>query len=165
MRNHNEIVLVSVALHRRIARATQSHMRYCDPVTSKGRQALDYRPPEEFKQVAEQGAVSIRGTMSFFKHKEIFRSDVDFFHSGQTAKTASPAHVSMSLRLVIPWWVGLHLSPPPLHQPRLILAEKMLFEYENSTNGKCANSSLSQQRGSPQTTGPIFVPTLLQNRA
>jgi hypothetical protein len=38
-RNHNEVILVSVAPHRRIARATQSHMRYCDPITSKGCQA------------------------------------------------------------------------------------------------------------------------------
>jgi hypothetical protein len=38
---------------------------------------------------------------------------------------------SMSLQLAIPRWVGLHQSPPPLHQQRTILAEKMQFEYEN----------------------------------
>jgi hypothetical protein len=31
-------------------------------------------------------------------------------------------------------------------------------------NGMCANSKLSQQRGSPQTAVPTFVPTLLQTR-
>ena len=30
-------------------------------------------------------------------------------------------------------------------------------------NGTCANSKLSQQRGSPQATVPNFVPTLFQN--
>jgi transposase InsO family protein len=54
--------------------------------------ALGYRPPEEFEQVAEQGAASAGATMSFFGHKEIFRSDVDSFHSGETAETASPSH-------------------------------------------------------------------------
>jgi transposase InsO family protein len=54
--------------------------------------ALGYRPPEEFEQVAEKGAASAGATMSFFRHKEIFRSDVDSFHSGETAETASPSH-------------------------------------------------------------------------
>ena len=30
--------------------------------------------------------------MSFFRHREIYRSDVDSFESGETAETASPAH-------------------------------------------------------------------------
>jgi putative transposase len=54
--------------------------------------ALGYRPPEEFEKAAEQGATSTGATMSFFRHKEIFRSDVDSFHSGETAETASPSH-------------------------------------------------------------------------
>jgi putative transposase len=54
--------------------------------------APGYRPPEEFEQVAEQGAASAGATMSFFRHKEIFRSDVDSFQGGETAETASPAH-------------------------------------------------------------------------
>ena len=45
----------------------------------------------------------------------------------------------MSLRLAIPWRVGLHQSPPPLYQPRAILEDKKLFEYKNSANGMCAN--------------------------
>jgi hypothetical protein len=74
LRKHNEIVPVSVAPHRRIARATQSHMRYCDPVTSKGCQALGYRPPEEFKQVAEQRAVSIGALCAKMSFSSIRRS-------------------------------------------------------------------------------------------
>jgi putative transposase len=51
--------------------------------------ALGYRPPEEFEQAVE---ASTGATMSFFRHKEIFRSDVDSFESGETAEAASPAH-------------------------------------------------------------------------
>jgi hypothetical protein len=54
--------------------------------------ALGYRPPEEFEQLIESGAASTGARMSFFRHKEIFRSDVDSFESGETAETASPAH-------------------------------------------------------------------------
>ena len=54
--------------------------------------ALGYRPPEEFEASAGLGAVSAGATMSFFRHKEIFRSDVDSLKSGETAETASPAH-------------------------------------------------------------------------
>jgi transposase InsO family protein len=54
--------------------------------------ALGYRPPEEFEQAIQPGAASTGATMSFFRHQEIFRSDVDSFKSGETAETASPAH-------------------------------------------------------------------------
>jgi putative transposase len=37
--------------------------------------ALGYRSPEEFEQTAQTEAVSSAATMSFFRHKEIFRSD------------------------------------------------------------------------------------------
>ena len=36
-----------------------------------------------------------------------------------------------------------------------------MFEQENSANGKCANCRLSQQKGSPQLTVPIIVPTAI----
>ena len=54
--------------------------------------ALGYRPPEEFEQAVEPGTASAGATMSFFRHKEIFRSDVDSFESGETTEAASPAH-------------------------------------------------------------------------
>ena len=54
--------------------------------------ALGYRPPEEFELAAKSDAAPAGATMSFFRHKEIFRSDVDSFHSGETAETASPSH-------------------------------------------------------------------------
>jgi hypothetical protein len=56
--------------------------------------ALGYRPPEEFEQVIQPGAASTGATMSFFRHQEIFRSDVDSFKSGETAETASPGSSS-----------------------------------------------------------------------
>src|SRR6516164_7922993 len=67
----------------------------------------------------------------------------------------------MSLRLAIPRRVALQQSPPPLRQPRIILTEKRLFEQKKALNGKCANSSLSQRRGSPHGD----VPDLCQNIA
>ena len=38
--------------------------------------ALDYRPPEEFEQAANAAISSQGATMSFFRHEQIFRSDV-----------------------------------------------------------------------------------------
>jgi hypothetical protein len=38
--------------------------------------ALAYRPPEEFEQAANPATTSQGATMSFFRHEEIFRSDV-----------------------------------------------------------------------------------------
>src|ERR1019366_8809949 len=57
---------------------------------------------------------------------------------------------TMSLQLAIPRRVALQQSSPPLHQPSVILKEKRKFEKEKPLNGKCANSKLSQQKGSPQ---------------
>jgi transposase InsO family protein len=54
--------------------------------------ALGYRPPEEFEQAVEHGAASAGATLSFFRHKEIFRSDVNSWLNGEPTKTGSPAH-------------------------------------------------------------------------
>jgi hypothetical protein len=66
--------------------------------------------------------------MSFFRHPEIFRSDVCLLIERKPTDPAPPTIVSMSLRPVIPWRVGFHQSPPPLHQPRIILKEKRMFK-------------------------------------
>jgi hypothetical protein len=60
----------------------------------------------------------------------------------------------MSLQLVIPRRVALQQSPPPLHQPSVILKENRKFENEKPWNGKCANTKLSQQKGSPHQSVP-----------
>src|SRR5580692_11274232 len=65
----------------------------------------------------------------------------------------------MSLQLAIPRRVALQQSSPPLHQPSVILKETRKFEKGKSLNCMCANSKLSQQRGSPHLTVPSFVPT------
>ena len=65
----------------------------------------------------------------------------------------------MSLQLAIPWRVALQQSSPPLYQPTVILKEKRKLEKEKTLNCKCANSKLSQQRGSPQSP----VPKVCQN--
>src|SRR5438309_1862251 len=63
----------------------------------------------------------------------------------------------MSLRLAIPRRVALQQSSPPLHQPGAILEEKRKFEKEKPLNCMCANSKLSQQRGSPQGSPHLYV--------
>ena len=78
---------------------------------------------------------------------------------GSDPRAAPRLIVPMSLQLVIPRRVALQQSSPPLHQPRAILKEKRKNEKENPLNRMCANSKLSQQRGSPQETVPKeFVP-------
>ena len=54
--------------------------------------ALGYRPPEEFEQLGKQGADSPGATMSFFRHEEIYRSDVGSRIEGEPAETGSPDH-------------------------------------------------------------------------
>jgi hypothetical protein len=69
--------------------------------------------------------------MSFRRHEQIYQSDV--FCLG----TQGEAHlgfaprliVLMSLRPDIPWRVGLHQSPPPLHRP-----ESMLYPPAETVN-------------------------------
>ena len=57
--------------------------------------------------------------MSFMRHLQIYQSDDCFGSRDESASGFVPSLiiVSMSLRPVIPWRVGLHQSPPPLHQP------------------------------------------------
>jgi hypothetical protein len=74
--------------------------------------------------------------------------------TGSDPRIAPRLIVPMSLRLVIPRRVALQQSSLPLHQPSVILKEKKKFEKEKPVNGKCANSKLSQRRGSPQKTVP-----------
>jgi transposase-like protein len=52
--------------------------------------ALGYRPPEEFEQEASPGISSAGATMSFFRHKEIYQSDVGGNSSGERPKSRPP---------------------------------------------------------------------------
>ena len=57
--------------------------------------ALGYRPPAEFEQneqTATPGAGSQGATMSFFRHREIFQSDVGLKTEREPAKAGSPDH-------------------------------------------------------------------------
>jgi len=54
--------------------------------------ALGYQPPEEFEQTASSATASQGATMSFFRHSEIFRSDVRFLIDGGPTEAGSPAH-------------------------------------------------------------------------
>src|ERR1039457_1726458 len=74
--------------------------------------------------------------------------------TGSSPTAAPRLIVPMSLRLAIPRRVALQERSPPLHQPGVILKQKEQCEKENPSNGKCASSRLSQQRGSPHQ--PVF---------
>jgi len=54
--------------------------------------ALDYRPPVEFEQAVNPATSSQGATMSFFRHEEIFRSDVGSRMEREPAETGSPDH-------------------------------------------------------------------------
>ena len=56
--------------------------------------ALGYRPPEEFEQEASPAINSAGATMSFFRHGEIYQSDVGGNSNGERPKSRSPAHRS-----------------------------------------------------------------------
>jgi putative transposase len=54
--------------------------------------ALGYKPPEEFEQSVAPGPTSQGATLSFFRHEEIYRSDVGSKTEGEPAETGSPDH-------------------------------------------------------------------------
>jgi putative transposase len=54
--------------------------------------ALGYKPPEEFEQAANASTISQGATMSFFRHEEIYRSDVGSKTEGEPAEPGSPNH-------------------------------------------------------------------------
>jgi transposase InsO family protein len=54
--------------------------------------ALGYKPPEEFEHAANPATISQGATMSFFRHEEIYRSDVGSRTEGEPAETGSPDH-------------------------------------------------------------------------
>jgi transposase InsO family protein len=54
--------------------------------------ALGYRPPEEFERMTCSPAEATGASMSFFRHREIYRSDVGLKNEGKPAATGLPAH-------------------------------------------------------------------------
>jgi len=54
--------------------------------------ALGYKPPEEFEQAAIPAMASQGATMSFFRHEEIYQSDVRSKAEGEPDETGSPDH-------------------------------------------------------------------------
>ena len=69
--------------------------------------------------------------------------------AGSDPRAAPRLIVPMSLQPVIPRRVAPQQSSPPLYQPKAILKEKRKNEKGKPLNRMCANSKLSQQRGSP----------------
>jgi putative transposase len=56
--------------------------------------ALGYRPPEEFERETNTGVNSAGATMSFFRHEEIYQSDVGGNSSGERPQGRPPTHRS-----------------------------------------------------------------------
>jgi putative transposase len=56
--------------------------------------ALGYRPPEEFEREANTEVNSAGATMSFFRHGEIYQSDVSGNSGGERPKSRPPTHRS-----------------------------------------------------------------------
>src|ERR1700680_1290466 len=83
--------------------------------------------------------------------------------AGSDPSAAPRLIVPMSLQLVIPRRVALQQSSPALHQPSVSLKEKRKFEKEKPLNGKCANTKLSQPRGSPHFPVPPLCPLWLSS--
>jgi DNA replication protein DnaC len=91
----------------------------------KERRKAGLIPLPESQQQTESPAVAPPRTrqaepfvMSFLRHRQIYQSDVSLRVRGEAVSNSAPGPiVLMSLRPVIPWRVGLHQSPPPLHQP------------------------------------------------
>ncbi len=90
--------------------------------------ALGYQSPEEFEPAAGSEGFSMGATMSFSGMRRSTDPIAGDDAEGSRPKPAPRTIVSMSLRQVIPWRVGLHQSPPPLHPPKLILRTETQFE-------------------------------------
>ena len=75
-------------------------------------------------QQLQGGRFAAAFCMSFFRHREIFRSDVIRW-SGNGETAAPRLIVSMSFRLVIPRRVALLQSSLPLRQPAFILQHRL----------------------------------------
>src|SRR6185503_15827746 len=54
--------------------------------------ALGYLPPEEFEQAGQIKTTSAGASLSFFRHREIYRSDGEALKNGKPTKAGSPAH-------------------------------------------------------------------------
>ena len=61
--------------------------------------------------------------MSFFRHEEIYRSDVGLGKagSGNWCRRSQCSSAAMSFQSAIPWQVALRQSLPPLHRLETIL--------------------------------------------
>src|SRR5664279_188314 len=77
------------------------------------------------------------------------KGDLAKQYAGSRRNPAPRLIGSMSLQLAIPWRVGLHQSPPPLHQPRITLKSNPKSDNQNPANGELSKPKLSHTRGSP----------------
>src|ERR1700710_1130194 len=108
--------------------------------------------------------------MSFLRHRQIYQSDVSFKARGDAVSGSAPRTiVLMSLRPAIPRRVGLHQSPPPLHQPVSMLnppAENVnhpVTRAEGFSTGRMRNFQPELTQGSSARTMSELTTAELEN--
>src|SRR6266581_5883745 len=79
-----------------------------------------------------------------------------------SAANSRRSSVQMSLQPAIPWRVGLHQSPPPLHRPGSECATVVLPVEKHAANGDECLNRLCQPRGQPQTDWSGLKPYVTQ---
>ena len=90
--------------------------------------ALGYRPPEEFEQTTSSPATPVGATMSFFRHREIFQSDVGSKTKREPAEAGSPDH-RLDESPAGYSFAGCSPAEPASASPTgIIVAHKRLFE-------------------------------------
>ena len=143
--------------YRDLAEARASIGRFLEQVYNQKRlhSALGYSPPAEFEQQlcaqpADSAAVAggvFRGMGKSFDPMGWVCAGV-----GREADRFTPRPiVSMSFQLAIPWRVGLHQSPPPLHQPGAIMKQRAAAGRQKPANGQLCLNYLSHPRGQAHT--------------
>jgi putative transposase len=100
--------------YRDLADARASIREFLEKIYNEKRlhSALGYMPPARVRSKPKGCRCAAAFCMSFPRHQEIFPSE-----GGASLRPTPLLIVWMSFRPAIPWRVGLHQSPPPLHQP------------------------------------------------
>ena len=96
--------------------------------------------------------------MSFCRHGKSIKSDVGNNAGGRTVPAPSAIGFD-EFQLAIPWRVGLHQIPLPLHQPAAGCSTLDLPVEHFSANGKHGLIRLSQRRGPPHADGCLLAVT------
>src|ERR1700756_4268063 len=86
---------------------------------------------------------------------------LDWKMPGQKLRPPRRSSASMSFSRLFLGGVGLHQSPPPLHQPAAVCSKLGLPVEEFTANGELSLNCLSHPRGQPQILFIVSLGTLL----